>query len=87
MKEEGESDMRLRSFVWVAVGLCTAGVVHAQEKTGSGTFTLPPVTIVGRIQRPIATVDVNRVRPALVTAELKAPSFEAIAKSVSSDPF
>jgi hypothetical protein len=79
--------MRLHPLLFVIAVLCSAPGVDAQEKGTKGAVTLPPVTIVGRIQRPIATVDVNRVQPRFTIEERKPPFFEAITGAVQADPF
>ncbi len=63
----------------------------AQEKTkdaaGRGVITLAEVTITGRIQKPIAAVDVSRIQPKLTLAELRQPFLERIEKAIYRDPF
>jgi hypothetical protein len=79
--------MRLRSLLFTAAVFVAAPLARAEETGTKGTFTLPPVTIVGRIQKPIATVDVNRVGFTLPMRDLKSPSAAAITESVRADPF
>lgn len=72
------------------VGL--AGEAAAQDKEapkegGRGVITLAEVTITGRIQRPIAAVDVSRIQPKLTLAELRQPFLERIEKAIYKDPF
>jgi hypothetical protein len=50
-------------------------------------ITLAEVTITGRIQKPIAAVDVSRIQPKLTLAELRQPFLERIEKAIYSDPF
>lgn len=50
-------------------------------------ITISEVTIVGRVQKPIAAVDVSRIQPKLTLAELKQPFVDRIARSISRDPF
>ena len=57
-----------------------------QEKKGR-VVTISEVTIVGRVQKPIAAVDVSRIQPKLTLAELKKPFLDRIEKAISSDPF
>jgi hypothetical protein len=57
----------------------------AQKK--SRVITISEVTIVGRVQKPIAAVDVSRIQPKLTLAELKQPFVDRIEKSISRDPF
>ena len=49
--------------------------------------TISEVTIVGRVQKPIAAVDVSRIQPKLTLAELRQPFLERIEKAISRDPF
>jgi len=60
---------------------------EAQTKPTKGVITLAEVTIVGRIQKPIAAVDVNRIQPKLTLQELRQPFLELIEKAVYQDPF
>lgn len=74
---------------WAAVAslvvLGAAGASHAQKK--SRVVTISEVTIVGRVQKPIAAVDVSRIQPKLTLAELKQPFLDRIEKAISRDPF
>lgn len=62
-----------------------AGTAHAQE--GRGVITLAEVKITGRVQKPIAAVDVSRIQPKLTLAELRQPFLERIEKAIYRDPF
>jgi hypothetical protein len=64
--------------------LCASSAL-AQKK--SRVITISEVTIVGRVQKPIAAVDVSRIQPKLTLAELKQPFVDRIEKSISRDPF
>ena len=66
--------------------LALAGGASAQEK-GGRTITLTEVTIVGRVQLPIASVDVNKIQPKLTLAELKQPFLDRIELATKSEPF
>jgi hypothetical protein len=62
----------------------------AQDKKaggGRGVITLAEVTITGRIQKPIAAVDVSRIAPKLTLAELRQPFLDRIEQAIYSDPF
>lgn len=62
----------------------------AQEAGGGqqrGVITLAEVTITGRIQKPIAAVDVSRIAPKLTLAELRQPFLDRIEQAVYKDPF
>jgi hypothetical protein len=60
---------------------------HAQTQKKGRVITISEVTIVGRVQKPIAAVDVSRIQPKLTLAELKQPFVDRIEKSISHDPF
>ena len=66
-------------------GALSAHPASAQKK--SRVITISEVTIVGRVQKPIAAVDVSRIQPKLTLAELKQPFVDRIEKSISHDPF
>jgi hypothetical protein len=70
------------------------GEAAAQDKGGrsadgrpKGVITLAEITITGRIQKPIAAVDVARIRPKLTLSELRQPFLERITQAIFSDPF
>ena len=52
-----------------------------------GVITLAEVTITGRIQKPIAAVDVSRIAPKLTLAELRQPFIDRIEQAIYKDPF
>jgi hypothetical protein len=57
----------------------------AQKK--GRVVTISEVTIVGRVQKPIAAVDVSRIQPKLTLAELRQPFLDRIEKALYKDPF
>jgi len=65
--------------------LLVSGAAFGQKK--SRVITISEVTIVGRVQKPIAAVDVSRIQPKLTLAELKQPFVDRIEKAISRDPF
>ncbi len=73
----------------LALPLLSPATAAAQdkEKGGRGVITLAEVTITGRIQKPIAAVDVSRLQPKLTLAELRQPFLERIEKAIYRDPF
>ncbi len=81
--------------VSVLVGLaalCLCSAVEAQpskakDNTPRGVITLAEITITGRIQKPIAAVDVARIRPKLTLSELRQPFIERISQAIYKDPF
>ena len=77
--------LRVSTFA-VAVALVLApSAAWAQAK--GRVVTISEVTIVGRVQKPIAAVDVSRIQPKLTLAELRQPFLERIEKANSRDPF
>jgi len=83
--------LRLARAVVSAVALIGAFAfarpLAAQDKPAKGVITLAEVTIVGRIQKPIASVDVNRIQPKLTLQELRQPFLDKIEQAVFQDPF
>ena len=66
----------------------TALPAEAQDKSKArGVITLAEVTITGRIQKPIAAVDVSRIQPKLTLAELRQPFLDRIEEAIYKDPF
>jgi hypothetical protein len=71
-----------------------AGSDEARTTTGQkkpraprGVITLDTVTIKGRLQQPIAAIDVARLRPRLTLSELRQPFVDRIGKAVYNAPF
>ena len=69
----------------VVAVLAVAPSAHAQKK--ERVITISEVTIVGRVQKPIASVDVNKIQPKLTLAELRQPFLDRIEAAVAKDPF
>ena len=65
--------------------LAVPGLALAQGK--SRVVIISEVTIVGRVQKPIAAVDVSRIQPKLTLAELRQPFMHRIEKALYQDPF
>ncbi len=77
--------VRLVSLGLAVLGWLVPAIGSAQAK--KRVITISEVTIVGRVQKPIAAVDVSRIQPKLTLAELKQPFLERIEKAISRDPF
>jgi hypothetical protein len=56
-------------------------------KQGQGVLQIGEITIVGRVQKPIAAVDVAKIQPKLTLAELRQPFLDRIEEAVRKDPF
>jgi hypothetical protein len=81
--------MKTRILV-TAGALAVLFVAHdasAQEKKQGGVITIGEVTIVGRVQKPIASVDVSKIQPKLTLAELRQPFLDRIEEATQHDPF
>jgi hypothetical protein len=73
-------------FLIAAAVLAVAPRVSAQASKGR-VVTISEVTIVGRIQKPIAAVDVSRIQPKLTLAELRQPFLQKIEEAIFRSPF
>jgi hypothetical protein len=67
-----------------AAALSASDTALAQQK---GVITINEVTIVGRVQKPVASVDVSKIQPKLMLAELKQPFLDRIEEAARKDPF
>lgn len=76
----------LAAILGTLTALLAIAPVSAQQKPAKGVITLREVTIVGRIQKPIAAVDVNRIQPKLTLHELRQPFLDRIEQAVYEDP-
>lgn len=80
-----------RSSTWLLLGaLCALPLLTPAQATAQKkprVVTISEVTIVGRVQKPIAAVDVSRIQPKLTLAELRQPFLDRIEKAVYHDPF
>jgi hypothetical protein len=75
----------LSSLLLGALILAVPAIASAQKKPR--VVTISEVTIVGRVQKPIAAVDVSRIQPKLTLAELRLPFLDRIEKAIYNDPF
>ena len=67
--------------------LLSALPASAQKGKKNRVVTISEVTIVGRVQKPIAAVDVSRIQPKLTLAQLRKPFMDRIEKALHKDPF
>ncbi len=63
------------------------GSQQRQTKQQQGVLQVGEITIVGRVQKPIAAVDVAKIQPKLTLAELRQPFLDRIEEAVRKDPF
>ena len=66
--------------------LLTVALPASAQKKGN-VITIGEVTIVGRVQKPIASVDVSKIQPKLTLAELRQPFLDRIEEATHRDPF
>jgi hypothetical protein len=69
----------------VVASLLVSDDASAQQK--GGVITINEVTIVGRVQKPVASVDVSKIQPRLTLAELRQPFLDRIEEAARKDPF
>ncbi|HYO94655.1 MAG TPA: hypothetical protein VER33_09075 [Polyangiaceae bacterium] len=78
----------MKHFLFVfALALVASLSDPASAQKKSRVVTISEVTIVGRVQKPIAAVDVSRIQPKLTLAELRQPFLDRIERAISRDPF
>jgi len=77
---------KLLPLAVLAALMAVPSAALAQGKAGR-VVTISEVTIVGRVQKPIAAVDVSRIQPKLTLAELRQPFLHRIEKAIYQDPF
>jgi hypothetical protein len=68
----------------------SAGAQEPAKKKGpasKGVITLADITIVGRVQKPVAAIDVARIRPKVALAELRQPFVDRIEEAIFKEPF
>ena len=83
--------MKLRFIVpttLTLMALCFSASAQEQDASKQkGVITLAEVKITGRIQKPIAAVDVNRIQPKLTLSELRQPFLSRIEQAIYQEPF
>ncbi len=72
------------AFAQDATGGAAAGGHGKQEQ---GILKVGEITIVGRVQKPIAAVDVAKIQPKLTLAELRQPFLDRIEEAARKAPF
>ena len=82
----------MKSLRWIFAALAGLALASssddaAAQQKGGGVITINEVTIVGRVQKPVASVDVSKSQPKLTLAELKQPFIDRIEEATRTDPF
>ena len=79
-------DPRLLRSPALAAPALVAQAQGRREAEG-GRDQVGEITIVGRVQKPVASVDVAKIQPKLTLAELRQPFLDRIEEAVRKDPF
>jgi hypothetical protein len=92
-----ETTMKRTILLWVAVVLLAvsskalaqdpAAAPPKASKQTQGVLQIGEITIVGRVQKPIAAVDVAKIQPKLTLAELRQPFLDRIEEAAFKEPF
>jgi len=77
----------MMTAVALSISAALAPRAEAQNKPTQGVLQIGEITIVGRVQKPIAAVDVAKIQPKLTLAELRQPFLDRIEEAVHKDPF
>ena len=67
--------------------LTASPTASADVKGQQNVLQIGEITIVGRVQKPIAAVDVAKIEPKLTLAELRQPFLDRVEEVVHKDPF
>ena len=76
---------QLLSLSVVAVSLLVSSAAFAQKK--SKVVEINEITITGRVQKPVAAVDISKIAPKVALSELRQPFLEKIEQVLLTDPF
>jgi hypothetical protein len=80
------SMLRVASIVATALLMLAEGRASAEDKKGR-VIVLKEVEIVGRIQKPIASVEASKLQPKLTLHELRQPLITGVEEAIKHDPF
>ena len=78
---------QIRSWGLAALVFAVVFSVSNAALAQGRVVTISEVTIVGRVQKPIAAVDVSRIQPKLTLAELKQTFRDRIERALYRAPF
>ncbi len=68
-----------------AASLLASSGALAQKK--SKVVEIGEITITGRVQKPVAAVDISKIAPKVALSELRQPFLEKIEAVLLTDPF
>lgn len=83
----GGHSRNLRGAVVLLLGVAAVFFVPEHAAAQGRVVTISEVTIVGRVQKPIAAVDVSRIQPKLTLAELRQTFTDRIERALYRAPF
>jgi len=72
---------------WAGLMLLMLALPAFAQKKAPREITLGEIRIVGRVQRPIAAVDVARIRPSITLSEIRKPFVDRIEQATYKEPF
>ena len=76
----------LAGLAVATLGLALSASEASAQQAGR-VITIGEVTIVGRVQKPIASVDVSKIQAKLTLAELRQPFLDRIEQATLKEPF
>lgn len=79
--------MMVAGLLALSIAELPAAAQEEEKDKARGAITLTEVTITGRIEKPIAAVDVARIQPRLTLAELRQPFLDRIEQAIFKSPF
>lgn len=71
----------------VSLSFLSAVSVVRTAKAEGRVVTVGEITIVGRVQKPVASVDVSRIQPELSLGELEKSFIDKIERAIFEEPF
>ena len=71
----------------VALALLSFAAAGSAQQKKKNVMELDDILITGRVQKPVAAVDISRLPPKLSLSELRQPFLERIEQAVYRDPF
>ena len=79
--------MKIRTLVLLSLTLAFLTPQQAMAQKKGKTTDLGEITIVGRVQKPVAAVDITRLAPKLTLSDLRQPFLDRIEKATLKEPF
>ncbi len=80
-------NIKYKWLAWVLSGLFFWGLRPGAAFADDNVITLAPINIVGRVQKPIASVGVAKIPPKLTLTELKQSFLQQIEDALYVRPF